>query len=139
MARLRARYVGNDLNAAALRALVTAAPGSITGDDLDRRGERVERAALRLVGRRTGRLARTIRRERGAGYVDIVAGRRGLTPYLGWHHFNTEPHIIRPRRAKALRFQVNGRTVFAQRVQHPGTRGSRFLTRALAAARLGPL
>lgn len=139
MARLRARYTGNDLNEAALRALVTAAPGSITGDDLDRRGARVERAAQRLVGRDTGRLAGTIRRERGAGYVDIVAGRRGVTPYLGFHHYNTEAHVIRPRRAKALRFVVGGRTVFAQKVQHPGTRGSRFLTRALAAARLGLL
>lgn len=41
------------------------------------------------------------------------------------------PHIIRPRRAKALRFVVGGRVVYAKVVHHPGTRGTRFLDRAL--------
>jgi len=34
----------------------------------------------------------------------------------------TRPHIIRPVRAKALRFEVNGEVVFARLVHHPGTR-----------------
>jgi hypothetical protein len=33
----------------------------------------------------------------------------------------SRPHIIRPRRAKMLRFKVGGRTVFARSVRHPGT------------------
>lgn len=43
----------------------------------------------------------------------------------------TRPHIIRPRRARALRFTVNGRVVFARVVNHPGTKPRPFLDRAL--------
>ena len=34
----------------------------------------------------------------------------------------TRPHEIRPVNAKALRFNIGGRTVFAKRVNHPGTK-----------------
>ncbi len=34
----------------------------------------------------------------------------------------TRPHVIRPRRAKALAFQMGGRQVFARAVNHPGSR-----------------
>jgi hypothetical protein len=50
----------------------------------------------------------------------------------------TRPHVIKPVTAKALRFKVGGRTVFARLVHHPGTRARPFLDRALqevAAAR----
>lgn len=45
----------------------------------------------------------------------------------------TRPHIIRARRAKALRFVANGKTVFRKWVRHPGTRGFRFLYDATTA------
>lgn len=35
--------------------------------------------------------------------------------------FGTESHVIVPDDAEALRFEVGGETVFAQRVNHPGT------------------
>ncbi|WP_434593247.1 hypothetical protein [Streptomyces sp. A5-4] len=47
----------------------------------------------------------------------------------------TRPHIIRPRRAKVLRFEVRGREVFAAYVRHPGTRANNFLARALRQGR----
>lgn len=58
--------------------------------------------------------------------------------YAPFVHDGTRPHIIRPRRAQALRFAVGGRIVYARRVRHPGTRARPFLDRALrevAAAR----
>lgn len=119
----------------ALRRLLEAKSGTALGDDLDRRARRVATRARQLVGVDTGLLKSTIRIESGPGYRDIVGGRRGQTPYLGWHHFGTAPHVIRPRRAKALRFTVGGRVIFAMKVQHPGTVGTRFLTKALTAAR----
>jgi hypothetical protein len=45
----------------------------------------------------------------------------------------TRPHEIRARRARALRFRAGGRTVFARRVMHPGTRPLYFVERTLAA------
>ena len=43
----------------------------------------------------------------------------------------TRPHVIRPRNARALRFEVGGRIVYARYVMHPGTRARPFLDRAL--------
>lgn len=43
-------------------------------------------------------------------------------PYSQYVEAGTRPHIIRARNARALRFQVGGRTVFAKQVSHPGTR-----------------
>lgn len=37
------------------------------------------------------------------------------------------PRVIRPRRKKALKFEIGGRTVFAKSVNHPGTRARPFL------------
>lgn len=68
----------------------------------------------------------------------IEPGPRGLQGVVRCDHpavrfvlDGTRPHIIRPRRAKALRFQMGGRTVFAKYVRHPGTRANNFLAAAL--------
>lgn len=41
------------------------------------------------------------------------------------------PHTIRPRRARALRFTVRGRVVYAKSVRHPGNRGTHWFDRAV--------
>lgn len=65
--------------------------------------------------------------------VEVIAER----PYAFWHHEGTDPHPIRPVRAKALRFTSGaGQVVFARSVQHPGTQPNRFLTDAARAAGL---
>lgn len=51
--------------------------------------------------------------------------------YAQMVHDGTRPHIIRPRRAKALRFVVGGQVVYARVVHHPGTRARPFLDQAL--------
>lgn len=53
------------------------------------------------------------------------------TDYAEYVNDGTRPHIIRPRRAQALRFVVGGQIVFARVVRHPGTRANPFLDRAL--------
>lgn len=107
-------------------------------EELDRRMTRAQNEARRLVRVRTGTLLSTIRKQPGyiasGPYVDVVAGKSGLTPYMGFEHDGTVAHVIRPRSRKALRFPVGGRVVFATKVNHPGTRGSKFLERALPAA-----
>lgn len=42
----------------------------------------------------------------------------------------TPPHVIVPKRAKALRFNIGGRTVFATKVNHPGTQPRPFMAQA---------
>jgi hypothetical protein len=53
----------------------------------------------------------------GASYAVFVAS-------------GTSPHLIRPVRARALRFVVNGGVVFSTLVQHPGTKPNPFVRRA---------
>lgn len=47
----------------------------------------------------------------------------------------TAPHVIVPRRGKALRFMIGGQVVFARRVNHPGTAANPYNVRALSSAR----
>lgn len=42
------------------------------------------------------------------------------TPQSNWTEEGTRPHIIRPRRRRALRFVAGGQVVFAKKVNHPG-------------------
>ena len=72
---------------------------------------------------RTGRLKKSIRKS--------VRPNRAVVgpsiPYAVYVEYGTRPHEIRPVRARALRFEVEGRIVFAARVWHPGTRPQPFI------------
>jgi len=80
----------------------------------------------------TGRLRASIKSKRSRFFtlrpkVTVYSN----VDYAGFVNDGTRPHIIRPRRAKALRFRVGGRIVYARVVNHPGTRARPFLDRAL--------
>lgn len=128
MARLR-------LDQAALnRTLRGAARGE--GDAAAR--QVVNRAKV-LAPVDTGRLRASIRVERRS----FLGLRSRWTigsdvEYAPMVNDGTRPHLIRPKNAKALRFRVDGKVVYAKVVRHPGTRARPFLDRALrevAAAR----
>ncbi len=105
--------------------------------DLDRRMSRVQYRARARVRVRSGLLLSTIRKQPGFRktyvFVDVVAGRRDMR-YTGVEHDGSEPHEIRARRRKALRFTSGGKVVFRTRVWHPGTKGTHFLTESLPLA-----
>lgn len=44
--------------------------------------------------------------------------------------FGTSPHVILPK-GKALKFKVGGKTIFAKRINHPGTNAQPFFRPAL--------
>ncbi|WP_228980121.1 hypothetical protein [Streptomyces sp. DH12] len=110
---------------------------------------------LRLRGSRTERKLAE-RTARTAGFVEeeapgsmgrhvtwkVEQGPGGLQGVITVDHpavryvlDGTRPHLIRPRRAKALRFEVGGRVTYAKIVRHPGTRANPFLQRALRRGR----
>ena len=99
-------------------------------------GRQVEGNARRLVGVKTGRLKASIGSRIVRGFpghnVEVFAD----TPYAVYHHDGTRPHVIRPRRKRVLKFQSGGQTVFARKVNHPGTRANPFLLRAAQQAGL---
>jgi len=91
----------------------------------------VNRAKI-LAPVKTGRLRGSIKSKR-SGFFSL---RPKVTvysnvAYAGFVNDGTRPHTIRPRRAKALRFRVGGRIVYARVVNHPGTKARPFLDRAL--------
>ncbi|GAS98799.1 Gp22 [Mycolicibacterium canariasense] len=81
---------------------------------------------------KTGNLGRTI----GEGDIRTVGPRtvtgsvHATADYALYVHEGTRPHVIRPRNAAVLRFEVGGRTVFARLVRHPGTKARPFLRNA---------
>jgi hypothetical protein len=91
------------------------------------------------MSQRTERVARIAQDEAPGSmgqYIDwqVTEGPRGLQGVITCDHpavrfviDGTRPHLIRPRRAKALRFQVGGDVVF--------TRPNPFLQRALRLGR----
>lgn len=128
-------YVGQRVNRAAIRYVLRDEDGPV-GRDLDDMSRRVLVAAQSGVGVQSGLLLSTIRRgpheDRARGpYRDIIAGKAGLTKYLGYHIRGTTPHVIRARRKKSLRFVWHGQVVFRRQVRHPGNKPNDFLTRAL--------
>ena len=59
---------------------------------------------------------------------DAVRSGAAQPPAIEWLLKGTRPHVIMPRKAKALRFTVGGEVVFATKVNHPGTTGHDFVS-----------
>jgi len=71
-------------------------------------------------------------RLRGARpFVELV----NSVPYIMPLEEGAGPHVIRARRAKALRFFWRGRICFAKSVRHPGMRGYHALRNGMSAVR----
>ena len=108
-----------------------SSPSQDIGRDLYRRGRELQGYARMDVPKRTGRLAASI----------DVKYKKSLNPrvivgsslnYAYFVHEGTKPHIIRARQGRTLRFVQNGRVIYATKVNHPGTRPTRFLTKHLS-------
>lgn len=90
--------------------------------------QETRRVADERVNRRTGRYIRGIHSKMVAGsqgnhHVRVIAS----APHSRILEKGSKPHVIVPRRASVLRFEVGGRVVFATRVNHPGTQPYRIL------------
>ena len=72
---------------------------------------------------RTGRLKKSIRKSVRPNRAVVGPS----VPYAVYVEYGTRPHEIRPVRAKALRFEVDSKIVFATRVHHPGTKPQSFV------------
>lgn len=78
-----------------------------------------------------GRLRDSIRHKRANGAGGVTLTFYTEVPYARYVLDGTRPHEIRPRTAKALHWKDAGGDVFAQVVNHPGTKANRFPERAL--------
>lgn len=104
-------YVGDQLKQAA-RPFIGRSP------DSERGGKHLQDSLVSRLGTHDGEFA-------------VLVG--SSEPHAWIHHDDTKPHEITPKNAKALRFptQRGGSVfVFAKRVMHPGTKGTKYLERA---------
>lgn len=109
-------------------------PGGLVHRNMERRVRRVEAQARRLAPGSMGRgnnISVAIQRGPGGDFRGIINSRHPATLYS---LYGTRAHVIRPRRAKALRFTVGGRVVYARVVMHPGTKPNNWLREALRSA-----
>jgi len=89
--------------------------------------------AKSIAPTRTGRLKSLIRADpvRRTGPWRLDSSVTSAAPYSAPVHEGARPHVIRPRFARALRFEIDGRVVFARRVNHPGQRAQPYLRNAV--------
>lgn len=119
------------------RALETLfhSPAGPVYRDVERRATRVQARARALVGKKTGKLERSIVKR-------AVRDSRGFAFYVGAdlpyalaHHQGTRPHVIRGNPLLAFYSAKAGRVIVVPQVRHPGTRPNPYLREALVAAR----
>ena len=81
----------------------------------------------------TGKLRGSLRIVVSTDRVEIGPN-ENIAPYAGYVEFGTKPHEIRPRRAGGvLVFKMNGTTVYAKKVHHPGTQPQPYVLPAFEA------
>lgn len=81
--------------------------------------------------RKTGNLRDSIKTQRISNMHHMLFVDNRKAPYGIFQEIGTKPYIIRPRRAKVLRFVVDGKPVFSMKVKHPGIKGVFFVKRAV--------
>lgn len=103
---------------------------------VDRTAEDIEDAIEAEAARhnRSGALVRSIFKRREAGGW-FIGHDPNIAPHARFVHWGTRPHLIVPKRKKALRWPSGGRFFFARKVNHPGNRSDAWLVRV---ARLAP-
>lgn len=93
---------------------------------LDKRGDRVVRAAKRQVGVQTGLLRRSIHMRHTVAMFGQELWIGSNVRYGYMHHQGTRPHIIAPKNGGAL--VLRSGSVVRGAVRHPGTKANKFLS-----------
>jgi hypothetical protein len=106
-------------------------PGGMVYRNMERRVRRVETEARRRAPGSMGDGIRvSIQRGPGGDFRGVIRSTHPATIFVV---SGTRPHVIRPVRARALRFTLGGQVVYARIVHHPGTEANNFLAAALRA------
>jgi hypothetical protein len=122
-----------DLHRTAIERMLRL-PGGLVYRNMERRVQRVEAVVRERAPGSMGdgnNITVAIRRGPGGDFQGVINSRHPATLYVIG---GTRPHVIRPVRARALKFTVGSQTVFAKIVMHPGTKPNNFLREGLRAA-----
>lgn len=97
------------------------------GEITEKTAQTLFRQVAEAAPQRSGQSARLLRLEVGPDNTWRIMAPRSLV----WTITGTRPHLIRPVRAQALRWEDLAGTHFAKLVRHPGTRPQPWLREAL--------
>ena len=61
----------------------------------------------------------------------ISVGNTKLAPYAKFVYFGTRPHVIKPKKMKALANKKSGQ-IFGKSVNHPGTKANPYIEKAFS-------
>lgn len=122
------------LESSKLRDALTGGQGALTRF-LESYARRVVAEAVMRSPVKTGNLRRSIHAEpvKATGPFTAEVSVEAAANYAMFVHEGSRPHLIRPKSKKALRFEVDGREVFAKHANHPGTKPRPFLRNAMEA------
>ena len=67
---------------------------------------------------------------------DILGREINNSKHAACVEYGTKPHVIEPVNKKVLAFKVDGQTVFAKKVNHPGTQAIPFMRGALLSKKM---
>lgn len=113
---------------------VLHSPNGMVADHLRNLGNLTQRIARQKAGKKTGKLARSIKPQLTSASTGLVMRVGSDNKIALLHHEGTRRHIIRARNAKALAFVWHGQLVFRRSVNHPGTRANPYLLIAVSQA-----
>jgi hypothetical protein len=104
------------------------------GRHLHQTANRITQLARLQVGKKTGKLMRSIKFQHIPRNVTGPGVKIGAyTHYALMHHQGTKPHIITPSKPGGnLVFMKGSRVIHTQIVRHPGTRPNKYLTTPMA-------
>ena len=99
---------------------------------LFRIGSGVRYRAKQVAPYKTGKLKEDIQVfDYKAGDLSIGVGNTMLVPYAKFVYFGTKPHIIKPKKMKALANKKSGQ-IFGKSVNHPSTKTNTYLEKAFS-------
>ncbi len=91
-------------------------------------GKLILRTEKEEVPVKTAQLKRSITMD----YRPISVSIYPTTKYAIPVHEGSKPHVILPTRKKFLRFKINGKWVYAKKVNHPGNKPNKFVERTVS-------
>jgi hypothetical protein len=101
------------------------------GRDLLARGEKLKQLAFGSIHHKTGRLGASLHINYHRGLVNPYVEIGSPLKYAYSYHEGTRPHTITPHKGRMVRFVIGGKVVYAEKVHHPGTKPTKFLSRHL--------
>lgn len=99
---------------------------------LFRIGSGVRYRAKQVAPYKTGNLKKDIQVfDEKIDSFSIGVGNTKLAPYAKFVYFGTKPHVIKPKKMKALANKKSGQ-IFGKSVNHPGTKANPYLEKAFS-------